>query len=744
MIVKTNSNLWLFVIAAVVVALFCPKGADAETAVSVYLPFHIQPAISLDQAFELYEQQQYEQAAAYLSAFILFHPKTPERGRAFTMLGASLLQSEHFEEAAASFYAASQSDKAMADVAALYRIKALKKAGKPADALEALDDFSARFPMSTHSDELEEFRASLLFDAGEFKKSADLWLNLAGNDPDYGNYTRCRLEAAKALIAAKDEKLALIVLRNTLLRATPGRYTEQVIDLYADTNGGGFDSALHTVALNWLDDGYHRQAAPIVRDLLKVRRTKSKPGDAALQELIGKLAYGLFLIHANEESLALYKEISADRSAEDRPHSLYRIAKILTRMGDNAASQKVFEQILKEHPSSGYAPAARYQLALIDMEDNRYKKAYQYFSRRIKKPASNMEYLIWLAAWTGYRSGQRELAAGHLDTLISKYRRSRDWQRYRYWRARIHAEKKETQKAIEIYRSINAAEPLTYYGFKSYEELKSRKLSGRSVKSVFQTKTIGGPPLPKLDTALFDEKDKSRIERILTMTQLDMADEAVRELRFMTDSYGEEKNLPAVYGICSLLQENGDYNKAKWLARNYGLYSYCKQCSAPIGQAYFSFSYPAGFSKYVKKWGTERKLPLELVYGLMLAESDYRSKVISPAFAIGLMQIVPRTGREIAQDLNVRDFETEDLFDPAINVSFGTWYLRKMLDRFDGKAPYAIASYNAGPDVVSKWVRNKGDLPDEIFIEEIPYSETNRYVKKVSTFMEIYKALYDI
>jgi soluble lytic murein transglycosylase len=130
-----------------------------------------------------------------------------------------------------------------------------------------------------------------------------------------------------------------------------------------------------------------------------------------------------------------------------------------------------------------------------------------------------------------------------------------------------------------------------------------------------------------------------------------------------------------------------------------------------------------------------------VVYALIHQESTYRPWVVSPAHAIGLMQIVPRTGREIARDLKIDTFSTEDLYDPVVNVRFGTWYLAKMLKRFDNKLPCALASYNAGPDVVGKWNRNKGGLPDEIFIEEIPYQETNNYVKKIIKNIEIYKAL---
>ncbi|MCL4236097.1 MAG: lytic transglycosylase domain-containing protein, partial [Deltaproteobacteria bacterium] len=159
-------------------------------------------------------------------------------------------------------------------------------------------------------------------------------------------------------------------------------------------------------------------------------------------------------------------------------------------------------------------------------------------------------------------------------------------------------------------------------------------------------------------------------------------------------------------------------------------------------ESYWPLIYPRAYDWAVSDYATQRGVRQELVWAIMYNESRFQPHVVSPANAIGLMQIVPRTGFEIAQAMGETGFAPDDLYDPMTNIRYGTWYLRAMLDRFEGNEICAMASYNAGPDVVSKWWRNKGSFSEEIFIEEIPYKETNNYVKQVLLTYRIYQYLY--
>jgi soluble lytic murein transglycosylase len=99
---------------------------------------------------------------------------------------------------------------------------------------------------------------------------------------------------------------------------------------------------------------------------------------------------------------------------------------------------------------------------------------------------------------------------------------------------------------------------------------------------------------------------------------------------------------------------------------------------------------------------------------------------------------MPRTARNIARRLGEAQVPLRLLDDPALSVRFGAWYLRQLLDKYKGQLPLAIAAYNAGPKNVSRWLDARGTLPLDAFLEEIPFAETRRYVRKVMTSLRTY------
>lgn len=149
--------------------------------------------------------------------------------------------------------------------------------------------------------------------------------------------------------------------------------------------------------------------------------------------------------------------------------------------------------------------------------------------------------------------------------------------------------------------------------------------------------------------------------------------------------------------------------------------------------------YPTAYSSIVRYNAKEFGIDENLVYAIIREESRFRPNVISPATAIGLMQIIPSTAQRLAKELNQSSFELGKIFEPSVNIRFGTKYLEDLSELFNGEMIYMIASYNAGEEAVSRWLKNSDAKDLEEFIEEIPYDETNSYVKKVMKSYWIYK-----
>ena len=117
-----------------------------------------------------------------------------------------------------------------------------------------------------------------------------------------------------------------------------------------------------------------------------------------------------------------------------------------------------------------------------------------------------------------------------------------------------------------------------------------------------------------------------------------------------------------------------------------------------------------------------------LIFSVINVESHFRESAVSSKGATGLMQVLPTTASEIAEKLNVQNF---DLKDPETNIRFGTFYLSELIQNF-GDIDVALAAYNAGPSNVRAW------LKEDKTLKEIPFKETREYVKKVHKNLKIY------
>lgn len=134
-----------------------------------------------------------------------------------------------------------------------------------------------------------------------------------------------------------------------------------------------------------------------------------------------------------------------------------------------------------------------------------------------------------------------------------------------------------------------------------------------------------------------------------------------------------------------------------------------------------------------------------LLLAVMRVESAFQKHIVSYAGAVGLMQIMPRTGQLIAHALGREDFTPADLLEPRLNLEFAAWYLASLIRRFDGRLPLAIAAYNGGPHNVRQWIQQSPEgAPLDVLLERIPFSQTHRYVRKVLLHYAAYRQQRDL
>ena len=152
--------------------------------------------------------------------------------------------------------------------------------------------------------------------------------------------------------------------------------------------------------------------------------------------------------------------------------------------------------------------------------------------------------------------------------------------------------------------------------------------------------------------------------------------------------------------------------------------------------------YPLEYTGFVEKYSEEYGIDKYLAYAIIKAESNFNENAKSNSNAIGLMQIMEATAIETAEKMNLKITE-EELFNPEINIKIGLKYFSELLNEYDSNYQMAIVAYNAGIGNVDKWVKEGTISIDGSNLENVPFPETNNYLRKIVRDYEIYKNLYN-
>ena len=153
--------------------------------------------------------------------------------------------------------------------------------------------------------------------------------------------------------------------------------------------------------------------------------------------------------------------------------------------------------------------------------------------------------------------------------------------------------------------------------------------------------------------------------------------------------------------------------------------------------------YPLKYSEYVEKYAEEYNMDKYMVYAIIKAESNFKKDAKSSSGAKGLMQLMDATAEEMANKIDTSVAEEESLFDPEKNIMIGVRYYSELLDMYEGNMLLALTAYNAGIGNVNSWITQGIIKKDGSDIENIPYKETNMYVRKIINNYKMYQKIYN-
>ncbi len=339
----------------------------------------------------------------------------------------------------------------------------------------------------------------------------------------------------------------------------------------------------------------------------------------------------------------------------------------------------------------------------------------------------------WKAGWWAYKNGDYAAAIRTFESAAAAFPHADYRPSWLYWAARAHARAGERDLAVAGYQRVVADYRNSYYGREA-----GRQLSG--LAAAWQPAGTGtvlsaaNRRLPGLDPGL----PPPTAAMIRSLLRAGLYDDAVREVQSAQRTFGNSPLLDAT--LAYALNQRGDLRPAiSAMRRAYP--EFMAEGGEALPPDLLAVIFPLAHWRLLNKYATAHKLDPYLVAALVAQESTFQADIRSAANAYGLMQIVPSTGRRYAARLGIRPFRTSKLTDPEANIRIGTAYFADLLKQF-GDLASALAAYNAGEQRVSRWLAERPGVDRDEFIDDIPFPETQNYVKRILGTADDYRFLY--
>ncbi len=423
------------------------------------------------------------------------------------------------------------------------------------------------------------------------------------------------------------------------------------------------------------------------------------------------------------------------------------MAQNLWNLGNPSAAIKHLDALLKSSSHPRWTPRALFYQGRI-YEDIRLPaqaiKKYRVLIDQYSQD-SQAEQAAWRIGWIHFLAGDYGKAYDRFEKNSTQFKNGHYVDQNLFWMAKVAEKQKQDAKMESLFRELAARFPYTYYGLQAFNRLQSSAPESYPYpegKSPFHKASLKiHQPAPPSPGRRLSKRERFHFERGSELIELGFYPRARLELLKLGKTI--RKNLTGVMWLSHW------YNRARGYGDSLLILQLFKDFKTMSGEkdlpkGFWLNFYPSAYSKIVDIQARRYNLDPWLVEGLIRQESMYNSRSLSPAGARGLMQIMPRTGKQLFKRSHPHEkFETDDLFDPETNIQLGVQYLSTLMRKYKGNGVHILITYNAGPKKLRAWRNRFSGIKDrDVWIESIPYPETRNYVKRVTRNYGIYKKLY--
>lgn len=423
-------------------------------------------------------------------------------------------------------------------------------------------------------------------------------------------------------------------------------------------------------------------------------------------------AYGSARQH--QKAVTLYAELGAPTASASRA---FAHALSTARSGDYSGAAELYKALILRFPGTSEAEEASYKRPYMRYDARDYAWAVPLFDAYVEAyPAG--KFVVdarWFTAWSLHQLGKDAEAMVAMKTIIDKHPSSELAIAARYWRARLSADRAGLEAVLSAY-------PDSGYAWFAADRLKK---TWPAVADVSAPEFSAGflAARPKLRTGL----------DLVRAGFVDWGRASVVAEKSAAQGAGKAEALAMAWALV----DAESYAEARAVASPW--------CQSGVPEA-VQVCTTRPYRAVVEATSAEYGLPSMLPYAIMNAESGLDPSVTSPAGARGLMQLMPRLAQDLATDMP--SFTIDDLYRAGVNARLGTRELGLLFQRFGAGSispslPLVIAGYNGGADSVARWVGAYPQAPEaDQFAEDISYTETRRYVRRVLGFLMKYRRVY--
>jgi soluble lytic murein transglycosylase len=523
---------------------------------------------------------------------------------------------------------------------------------------------------------------------------------------------------------------------------------KNIIDTFTPTNNEFYNRGEKFFNLYWYESA--------IQEFIKILDSAATSGLSA--ELHAKTIFKTGMCYFNlrdyktsrDYLLSCYEKFPSGSYADD---SLYFLGRVETNLDREDSALDYYDRLVKKFPTSNYSDDALYRSGRIYFLRDEIDKASVYYQQIINQYPSGdkAQDAYWELGWIQYKSEDYSASKNTFSGMVSRFKGNQISIAAQFWQAKSHKKLGENEEATNLYKEIVSNKTYSYYTFASKNELENMGISA-DIGLIDTSVQPDNPEIAEILPEVYKDIENnnintssenskySHVEKAKELLIIEFYESADKEIETASKEF-EEDNM-GILQISTLYLKAKDYiNSQKIIAKYYSKLT--DNLISPYRDYFYYLLYPYGFKEYVVHYSAEFDIDPLFVLAVIREESRFNPEAGSYAGALGLMQIIPNTGKSIAKALGIENFNNDMLYDPETSIKMGTYYLKRQMDNFNANLYFTCGAYNGGPGAMKKWISKWGDKEIDEFIEYIPYDETRNYVKKVMASYFFYQMLFE-